>query len=86
MRREEEKKRHKVEYDNAKKIYIRCVELNITQLDNPEQQEKLLVVASSFNNTDMDVEKAKRLFMLGEKLSREERNEKEKNQIQEKVL
>ena len=61
--------------DKAKKIYNKCEELKI-KIDEPEQEETLLIVAALFNVTDIKI--AKELYALGEKLINEERQEKKK--------
>ena len=69
----------KAERNTAKKIYNKCKELKI-KIDKPEQEEKLLIVAASFNVTD--IKKAKELYTLGEKLIKEERQQNEKIKLE----
>lgn len=69
----ERKQQEKQKSDTAKKIYTKCVELKITRFDTMEQQDKLRIIASSFGN--IDIEEAKKLYFLGEKVVKEERIE-----------
>ena len=79
-RQEEQKEQEARDLSNAKKIYKRCMELNITQIDQFEQQKNLMVVASSFD--EMDIEKAKKLYILGAELIKKEQEQKEKIKLE----